>query len=106
MVLIQHRKKEKEDSHSFDDTNSCDFFIFILLKTQILESEVIQNMKGTVKWYNAMKGFGFLTGDDGNETFVHRSSVPAEMNLSEGDSVEYQIEDSDRGTRATNLKKN
>jgi CspA family cold shock protein len=107
LVLIQHRKKEKEDSHSFGDTNSCDFFIFVLLKTQIEESEaVIQNMKGTVKWYNAMKGFGFLTGDDGNETFVHRSSVPAEMNLSEGDSVEYQIEDSDRGTRATNLKKN
>ena len=63
-------------------------------------------MKGTVKWYNDMKGFGFLIGDDGKETFVHRSAVPADMNLSEGDSVEYQIEDSDRGTRATNLKKN
>ena len=62
-------------------------------------------MKGTVKWYNEMKGFGFLAGEDGKETFVHRTSIPAGMNLSEGDQVEYQIEDSDRGTRATNLTK-
>jgi len=62
-------------------------------------------MKGTVKFYNDMKGFGFITGEDGKETFVHRSSIPGEMNLHEGDQVEYQIEDSERGTRATNLKK-
>jgi CspA family cold shock protein len=62
-------------------------------------------MKGTVKWYNDMKGFGFLTGDDGKETFVHRTSIPAGMNLSQGDNVEYQIEDSQRGKRATDLKK-
>ena len=63
-------------------------------------------MKGTVKWYNDMKGFGFITGEDGKETFVHRTSIPADINLQEGDQVEYQIEDSERGTRATNLKKN
>ena len=62
-------------------------------------------MKGTVKFYNDMKGFGFITGEDGKETFVHRSSIPAEINLSEGDQVEYQVEDSERGPRATNLKK-
>ena len=62
-------------------------------------------MKGTVKWYNDMKGFGFLTGEDGKETFVHGTSVPAGMYLQEGDTIEYQIEDSDRGQRATNLKK-
>jgi len=62
-------------------------------------------MKGTVKWYNDMKGFGFITGEDGKETFVHRTSIPAEIRLCEGDQVEYQIEDSERGTRATNLKK-
>jgi CspA family cold shock protein len=66
---------------------------------------VIYNMKGTVKFYNDLKGFGFITGEDGKETFVHRSSIPAEINLREGDHVEYQIEDSERGTRATNLKK-
>lgn len=62
-------------------------------------------MKGTVKWYNDLKGFGFLTGEDGKETFVHRTSIPMGTSLREGDSVEYEIEDSDRGTRATNLKK-
>ena len=62
-------------------------------------------MKGTVKWYNGMKGFGFLTGEDGKGTFVHRSSIPMGMDLNEGDQIEYQIEDSDRGTRATNLTK-
>ena len=62
-------------------------------------------MKGIVKFYNDMKGFGFITGEDGKETFVHRSSIPVELNLREGDEVEYQIEDSERGTRATNLKK-
>jgi CspA family cold shock protein len=62
-------------------------------------------MKGTVKFYNDMKGFGFIIGEDGKETFVHRSSIPAEINLHEGDQVEYQIEDSERGLRATNLKK-
>jgi len=61
-------------------------------------------MKGTVKWYNDMKGFGFLAGEDGKEVFVHRTSVPAGINLREGDKVEYQIEDSERGQRATNLK--
>jgi len=62
-------------------------------------------MKGTVKFYNDMKGFGFITGEDGKETFVHRTSIPAETNLHEGDQVEYQIEDSERGPRATNIKK-
>jgi cold shock protein len=61
-------------------------------------------MKGTVKWYNDMKGFGFLAGEDGKEVFVHRTSIPTGVNLCEGDKVEYQVEDSDRGQRAINLK--
>ncbi len=60
-------------------------------------------MKGTVKWYNDMKGFGFLTGEDGKDTYVHRTAIPAGASLHEGDQVEYQIEETDRGTRATNL---
>ena len=62
-------------------------------------------MKGTVKWYNTMKGFGFLANEDGNEVFVHRTAVPMGADLNEGDQVEYEIEDSDRGQRATNVKK-
>jgi CspA family cold shock protein len=52
-----------------------------------------------------MKGFGFLAGEDGKEVFVHRTAIPTGTTLSEGDPVEYQVEDSERGQRATNLKK-
>ncbi len=62
-------------------------------------------MKGIVKWYNDMRGYGFISGEDGKEVFVHRTAISLDMNLSEGDHVEYEIEDSDRGQRATNLKK-
>jgi len=62
-------------------------------------------MKGTVKWYNDMKGFGFISNEDGKDVFVHRTAIPMGTGLYEGDQVEYDIEDSDRGQRAINLKK-
>jgi CspA family cold shock protein len=62
-------------------------------------------MNGTVKWYNERKGFGFISNDDGKDVFVHRTAIPAEAGLHEGDQVEYDIEDSDRGQRAINIKK-
>ena len=62
-------------------------------------------MKGKIKWYNDMKGFGFIEGEDGNDVFVHRTSIQTGIGLYEGDQVEYEIEDSDRGQRASNVKK-
>jgi CspA family cold shock protein len=62
-------------------------------------------MKGTVKWYNDMKGFGFISDEGGTDVFVHRTAIPMGTGLYEGDQVEYEIEDSDRGQRATNVKK-
>ena len=62
-------------------------------------------MKGTKKWYNARKGYGFIQGEDGEDIFVHRSSVPDGTFLDEGDKVEYKIEDTERGPQATNIKK-
>lgn len=62
-------------------------------------------MKGTIKWYNSRKGYGFVQGEDGKDIFVHRSSVPEGVFLNEGDAVEYEVEDSDRGPKATNIKK-
>ncbi|UCF13248.1 MAG: cold shock domain-containing protein [Thermoplasmatales archaeon] len=61
-------------------------------------------MKGTVKWYNGLKGFGFIQGEDGTDVFVHRTAIPMGTDLYEGDSVEYQVEDSERGQRATDVK--
>ena len=62
-------------------------------------------MKGTIKWYNVRKGYGFIVGEDGKDIFLHRSAVPSELRLNEGDKVEYEIEDSDRGPKAVNIKK-
>jgi CspA family cold shock protein len=62
-------------------------------------------MKGTVKWYNDMKGFGFISNEDGKDVFVHRTSIPMGTDLYEGDQVEYEIEDSERGKKAIDVKK-
>ena len=61
-------------------------------------------MKGTIKWYNGLKGYGFIQGEDGKDIFVHRTAIPMETDLYEGNQVEYQIENSDRGPRAINVK--
>ena len=63
-------------------------------------------MKGNVKWYNAMKGYGFIEGEDGTDVFVHRTAIPLETNLNEGDEVEFELEEGEKGQRATNVKKN
>jgi CspA family cold shock protein len=62
-------------------------------------------MKGTVKWYNSYKGYGFIQSEDGKEVFVHRSSIEVETDLYENDPVEFEIEESDRGPKAMNVKK-
>ena len=62
-------------------------------------------MKGTVKWYNAKKGYGFIQGEDGKDLFVHRSAIPTGTYLNEGDQVEYEKEDTDRGPQAKDIKK-
>ena len=62
-------------------------------------------MKGTVKWYNDMKGFGFISGEDGKDIFVHRTAISEGIDLYEGDEVEYQVEDSERGPKAKDIKK-
>jgi CspA family cold shock protein len=77
------------------------FFVII----QISSEENVNNMKGTVKWYNARKGYGFIQCDDGKEVFVHRTAVPMEMSLNEGDAIEFEVETSDRGPQAKNVKK-
>jgi len=62
-------------------------------------------MNGKVKWYNSRKGYGFIESEDGKDIFVHRTSLPEGTLLNEGDSVEFETEDSDRGLKATNIKK-
>jgi CspA family cold shock protein len=63
-------------------------------------------MKGTVKWYNPKKGYGFIQGDDEVDVFIHHSAIPEGTGyIHEGDKVEYEVEKTDRGLNAKNVKK-
>ncbi len=62
-------------------------------------------MKGKVKMFNAARSFGFITGDDGKDVYVHTSAIEGGAALSAGDAVEYEVESSERGLRAKNVKK-
>ena len=65
----------------------------------------MNNMKGKIKWYNARKGYGFIQADDGKDIFVHRSALPMETSLNEGDEVEFEVETTDKGPQAKTVKK-
>lgn len=64
-------------------------------------------MTGVVKWFDERKGFGFITSEDGQDIFVHYTSIQAEgfKNLNEGDEVEFEINETDRGQQASNVVK-
>lgn len=62
-------------------------------------------MKGKVKFFNRMKGFGFIAAEDGNEYFVHQSALGEGATLNENDSVEFELEQGDRGPKASKVKK-
>ena len=62
-------------------------------------------MTGTVKWLNSEKGFGFIEREDGDDVFVHFSAIQAEgfKTLEEGQTVEFEIVEGDRGPQAANV---
>lgn len=62
-------------------------------------------MKGTVKFYNAEKHFGFIAGDDGKEYFVHSSGLKAGAVIRDKDTVEFDSENGDRGLKAVNVQR-
>lgn len=62
-------------------------------------------MKGTVKFFNSMKGFGFISGEDGKEYFVHKTGLAQGDSLDEGASVEFDVEQGDRGLKAVKVSK-
>ncbi|WP_313134577.1 cold-shock protein [Anaerocolumna sp.] len=63
--------------------------------------------KGIVKWFNAKKGFGFVTDEEGNDVFVHFSALNMEgfKALEEGQEVEFEVVDGEKGPQAANVTK-
>ncbi|NLD50722.1 MAG: cold-shock protein [Clostridiaceae bacterium] len=63
-------------------------------------------MIGTVKWFNAEKGFGFIEREGGDDVFVHFSAIQSQgyKSLDEGQKVEFDLENGQRGLQATNVR--
>lgn len=63
--------------------------------------------KGTVKWFNSEKGFGFITVEGGNDVFVHYTAIECDgfKTLEEGQAVEFNITDGQKGPQASNVTK-
>ena len=62
-------------------------------------------VKGTVKWFNERKGFGFLSREDGDDVFVHYTAIQSSgfKNLQEGQNVEFELQDGPKGPQAVNV---
>ena len=62
-------------------------------------------MKGTVKFFNSEKEFGFITGEDGKEYFVHKTGLEEGVTIDKDDSVTFEAEQGDKGMKAVKVKK-
>ncbi len=64
-------------------------------------------MKGTVKWFNTQKGYGFIKDSDGNDIFCHYTRITSDKNfktLYQNQSVEFDIDDGTKGKQAVNIR--
>ena len=63
--------------------------------------------KGSVKWFNRSKGFGFIEREEGDDVFVHFSAIDSDgyRSLDEGDQVEFEVTDGEKGPQAASVKK-
>lgn len=80
----------------------------VLLNSSRLELELLileVKMKGTVKWFNKDKGFGFITGEDGKDYFIHFSGIAGEgfKSLEEGQNVTFEVTEGQKGPMAVEV---
>jgi CspA family cold shock protein len=75
------------------------------INPQLLEEETLMREKGTVKWFNAAKGYGFIQRENGEDVFVHFSAIQTEgyRSLDEGASVEFEVTRGPKGLQAANV---
>ncbi len=62
-------------------------------------------VEGTVKFFNVKKNFGFVSGDDGTDYFVHKSGIEGDTVIKDGDRVSFDVVEGDRGPKAEHVKK-
>ena len=64
-----------------------------------------ERITGTVKWFDASKGYGFVSREGGSDVFVHQSAIQAEgyRSLAEGQRVEFEVEQGPKGAKASNV---
>ena len=81
--------------------------ISAFLEDAILKIGGFVMTRGTVKWFNSQKGFGFITDENGKDVFVHYSGLNMEgfKSLEEGQAVEFDVVDGAKGPQATNVTK-
>ena len=77
------------------------FVIFLYIGGLLIDTRI----GGKVKWFNAEKGYGFITSDEGKDIFVHYSSIQSDgfRTLEEGQAVNFDVVESDRGQQAANV---
>lgn len=71
------------------------------------ERKIYTMTKGTVKWFNDSKGFGFITAEDGTDVFAHFTQIQSDgfRKLEEGEKVTFDMGEGQRGPQATNINK-
>lgn len=76
-------------------------------EADVQKEGLVERLKGTVKWFNNAKGYGFIGRADGPDVFVHYSAITSEgyKSLQEGDQVEFEITEGQKGPQAANVIK-
>jgi len=79
----------------------------VVIQCAATHEEATKMEQGTVKWFNAEKGFGFIEREDGDDVFVHFSAIQSEgfKSLEEGERVTFDVEQGARGAQAANVQK-
>jgi cold shock protein len=78
---------------------------FLFTEIFIVERRLVNMQKGTVKWFNNSKGYGFITVEPGRDVFVHHSSIQGAgyKSLNEGQQVEFEVRQGPKGEQAVNV---
>ncbi len=69
------------------------------------QQQMAEKERGTVKWFNATKGYGFIQREQGGDVFVHYSAIQSDgyRSLNQGDAVEFEVQDGPKGLQAANV---